>query len=371
MKKTSFLILLILSVFFSYRTAFAYTFNHLVHLTGITIATDGTQSADETIILPTGSDNGYYAFKGTYPDTSTLKCGGGLGGNSWSIMLTHGYFTMENCWANGGVATPDGDYWVVNTNGGYSYTPDFTTGDQPYFSANRTGGVWTLTGMTLPDGIVSQLTPVASSTVPYTVDFTGTYNNAVGTYRYAIATAKTGTPSIYSSTSGMISTGSALTYDLPLTLSPNQTYSYTMILCDAGGMSCTTPTSPVSFATSGLTGAISPPVWVAESCTWTDFSTWTGCLDNVFHDLFSPSSESLTQYNGLYAQFINKPPFGYIVAIQNALKGINITATSPFTLESMPILNTYIFDPIRLALGWVLWVAFAFVLYHRLKNIAI
>jgi hypothetical protein len=136
-------------------------------------------------------------------------------------------------------------------------------------------------------------------------------------------------------------------------------------------MTCTSPTSPISFSTNGLTGTISPPVWTAESCTWTDFSTWTGCLDNVFHDLFSPSSESLTQYEGLQAQFINKPPFGYVVAIQSALSGINDTNTAPFTLESMPILNTYIFDPIRLALAWVLWVAFAFVLYHRLKNIAL
>ena len=219
------------------------------------------------------------------------------------------------------------------------------------------------------DGISNQITPSSGSTIPYNVTFTGTYNNAAGIYRTIIATTTTGSPSIYASTSATIATGSGLAYTLPLILSPNQTYEYTIILCDYGGTSCTTRTSPISFSTNALSASISPPVWTAEACTWTDFSTWTGCLDNVFHDLFSPSAESLTQFNGLYAQFINKPPFGYVVAIQSAISNVNDTASAPFTLESMPILNTYIFDPIRLALIWVLWVAFAFVFYHRLKNI--
>ena len=104
------------------------------------------------------------------------------------------------------------------------------------------------------------------------------------------------------------------------------------------------------------------------TCSITDIA---GCMQNALIFLFYPSSASVDQFNGLYNQFINKPPFGYIFAIQNALKGINDTAMSAFTLQSLPILNTYLFDPIRLALAWVLWVAFAFVLYHRLKNIAI
>jgi hypothetical protein len=256
---------------------------------------------------------------------------------------------------------------IWNLSGGlYTFVADIAS-----FNWTSLGNCTGITIFAPPDGIASQLTPVASSTIPYNMTFTGTYNNGDGAYRVLIATTTTGTPSIYASTSVIISTGSGLSYTLPLILSPNRTYSYTMILCDAGGSTCTTPTTPISFFTNGLTAAISPPVWTAESCTWTDFSTWTGCLDNVFHDLFSPSAESLTQYVGLQAQFTHKPPFGYIVAIQSALGGINDTATSPFTLQSMPILNTYIFDPIRNALIWVLWVAFAFVLYHRLKNIAI
>lgn len=104
------------------------------------------------------------------------------------------------------------------------------------------------------------------------------------------------------------------------------------------------------------------------TCSITDLA---GCFQNAIVFLFYPSSASLSQFGNLYTEFIQKPPFGYVVAIQTALKQINDTNTSVFTLQSMPILNTYVFDPIRLALTWVLWVAFAFVLFHRLKNISL
>lgn len=116
---------------------------------------------------------------------------------------------------------------------------------------------------------------------------------------------------------------------------------------------------------------VSDPAVGTAGTTTCDIANLAGCFQNAIVFLFYPSSTSIDQFNGLYSQFINKPPFGYIVGIQNALKNINDSATSAFTLQSLPILNTYIFDPIRIALAWVLWVAFAFVLYHRLKNIAI
>jgi hypothetical protein len=217
------------------------------------------------------------------------------------------------------------------------------------------------------DGIATQTTPAPSSSVPYNVNFTGTYNNS-GTYGTIILTATTGTPAIYSSTSATITTGNGVAYSLDLVLSPNQTYSYTIEMCDYSGYPCLSPTSPVSFSTNGLTTPLAP-VWTPEPCTWTDFSTWTGCLNNTLHDLFSPSSESVNQFSNLYQNYIKKPPFGYVVAIQDALKNINNTSTSVFTLQSMPILNTYVFTPFRTALIWVLWVALTFMLFKRLKDI--
>ena len=312
-------------------------------------------------------------FSGTYPDTSSSVCGS-LAGYWYSVLYykflpdVYGeYPYLQNCWNNGGGSTGDGNYWV-------RLQTDSSNTNFMYFSATRAGGLWSGGSAPVgppPDGITSQLTPVSGSSVPYNVTFTGTYDNYAGTYRTIIITATTGSPAIYSSVSGTLETGTGLSYSLPLLLSPNQTYNYHVEMCDSSGYPCTTPTTDVSFSTNGLTGAISPPVWVAETCTWTDFSTWTGCLDNVGHGLFSPTTESLNQFGSLYEVFKYKPPFGYVFAIQTALAGVNDTGTAAFTLTSMPILNTDIFDPIRLALTWILWVAFAFVFYHRVKNLAL
>jgi len=95
------------------------------------------------------------------------------------------------------------------------------------------------------------------------------------------------------------------------------------------------------------------------------------CTSDIFSYLIIPSGSSLEQFNGLYETVIHKPPFGYVVAINDTLNEIILNNTEPnvFQLESMDILNEYIFDPINIGLTMVLWIAFAFILFHRLKNI--
>lgn len=102
------------------------------------------------------------------------------------------------------------------------------------------------------------------------------------------------------------------------------------------------------------------------TCSITDLA---GCFQNAIVFLFYPSQSSLNDFSSLYDAIKNKPPFGYISAVQTALQGINNTETSVFTLETMPVLNTYIFTPFRTALIWIMWLAFIFMFYHRLKNI--
>ena len=102
------------------------------------------------------------------------------------------------------------------------------------------------------------------------------------------------------------------------------------------------------------------------TCSITDLA---GCFQNAIVFLFYPSQSSLNDFSNLYDAIKNKPPFGYISAVQTALQGINDTETSAFTLETMPILDTYIFTPVRTALIWIMWLAFIFMFYHRLKNI--
>jgi hypothetical protein len=248
---------------------------------------------------------------------------------------------------------------------------DYGTGASYY-------GVYQVLHWTPPvDGTITQIKPIASSTIAYNVDFTGTYNNSAGWYYYMylnITNTTDGTPTENWNFPLPALIGNNIPYDLYLPLSPNKTYSYELVLANDTLNDIFTvfgyPTASVSFSTSALMNDIAP-VWEAEACTWVDFSTWTGCFDNLFHSLFSPTTESLNQFNGLYDQYIHKPPFGYVSAIQTTLVGLNDTGTSVFTLQSLPVLNTYIFNPIRIALAWIFWLAFAFVLYHRLKNISL
>jgi hypothetical protein len=259
--------------------------------------------------------------------------------------------------------TTDGNYWVEYTATGDAYDPSYAD-NVYYFSATRSGGVWS---STIPmNGVVSQTTPAPSATVGYIVNFTGTYNNS-GLYNQICAFFTTTGESLAPYCSPIPSiNGASLPYNFTYTLDPNHTYNYTLQLFD--GINYSTATSPVSFSTLSL-ATTTEPAWTPEACDWTSPATYGGCIDNIFRALFYPSSASLTNFNNLYNMFINKPPFGYINAIINSLKGLNDTGTSVFSLQSLPILNTYIFTPIRTALAWILWVGFAFLLIKLLPSL--
>lgn len=216
------------------------------------------------------------------------------------------------------------------------------------------------------NGIATQFTPVSGSSVGYNVNFTGTYNNSAG-YNQICAFFTTTDEDVLPHCSPLPTVnGFGLPYNFNYSLDPNHTFSYTLKLYD--GVNYTSARSPISFSTSALS-TTATPAWVPEACDWTSPATYGGCISNIFYSLFFPSLDSLNQFQTLSTLYVNKPPFGYIVAVQNTLKNINDTGTSAFTLTSMPILNTFIFDPLRTALVWVLWVAFLFVLYHRLSDI--
>jgi hypothetical protein len=94
-------------------------------------------------------------------------------------------------------------------------------------------------------------------------------------------------------------------------------------------------------------------------------------LQQVIYNLFVPSSDSLNNFIGLYDTYKNKPPFGYIFAINDALRTLNYNGTEVYTLERLNVLDNSIFSPLRTALSWLMWFAFAFAFYKRIKDIAI
>ena len=376
MKKTSFIFILIFSVFFSYKIAFAVNYIQLYPQ----ISTSGVVSDTAGCPWGSGSIYGYKAFSGT-PHTGTQTATA----NSDTICgyYTGGYgATMEATWGNGAIATPDGNYYQYITHSGSAYTPNWTN-DVYFWIAHRVGGVWS-----------------GDSPIP-PPDTQGTYNESP--YNGEVV-----------STSGTGDVLVAFDYYLDTEQDPDHdTAEWCMRLVRNDGAGNAEFCDDVAFDTytevsHTFTGLALDSQWdwsiiftrpgffideysilhagsnyffagrftidstVEEiytaytTCSITDLA---GCFQNAIVFLFYPSQSSLNDFSNLYDAIKNKPPFGYISAVQTALQGINDTETSAFTLETMPILDTYIFTPVRTALIWIMWLAFIFMFYHRLKNI--
>lgn len=87
---------------------------------------------------------------------------------------------------------------------------------------------------------------------------------------------------------------------------------------------------------------------------------------------FVPDFESFNQFTQLKDDLSKKPPFGYITGIYTAMADVtNTTGDNSFTLESTTPIMDLIFTPIRSALSWILYFAFAFMLFLRFRDIQI
>jgi hypothetical protein len=268
-----------------------------------------------------------------------------------------------------------------------SANEDIPYGTYKIIDWSRTTGTWTSNCSDVPnnDGgetytytysnpittseIDSQETPTSGSTVPYNVNFTGEYTN-LSTYDHICANFTTTDASVAPYCAPIaLENGTGLPYNFNYSLTPNHTYTYTLQLYDSTNDLYTTPTTAITFSTNALSTTTTTSAFTPEACDWTSPSTYGGCIDNIFVGLFYPSSDSINQFQNLYTQYSTKPPFGYILAIQTTLKSVNDTNTSVFTLQSLPILNTYIFNPLRTAFEWILWVGFTFLLFKRFQDI--
>ena len=364
----------LLTLFFILFTSFSPVFLHTAHasfsdnpltvgtISGLTVDLSATPLNSSLACPSAGSGASIYGkvYNNTYPDTSSVASSNFTGtcfssySRTWNDESGNEFMTPYVLFPS----TPaDGSYWA------YFYSADDAS---YYWNFTVSSGVISSGG--LPNAITSQLTPISGSTVGYNVNFTGTYNQSA-TYDHICANFTTTDASVapYCSSIPAIN-GTGLTYNFNYVLTPNHTYGYSLQLWDSVNNLFTTATSPIAFATSALS-TTATPAYTPETCDWTSPPTYTGCIDNIFYALLYPSSSSITQFNGLYAEFINKPPFGYISAIITSLQGLNDTGTSAFSLQSLPILNTYIFTPIRTALGWILWFGFAFLLIKLLPSL--
>ena len=402
MNKTSLFFILIFSVFFSYHTAHAFTDDlyendpasyatnysdtyivnassysppygtATVHNTGVPASVEVYINSSIVSILNSDTSAGAYIgikFSSNGCEFDKYKADVVVG---WNVL------NMQTTTCTTPINFATGYTQMQEENHGGSY-PTYW---QPFVGGNSSSGnpqvaikVSSYTTGSPPVSAITSITPANSATTASTsVNVGATYYLAdpdAGNYSsfpnvlkvYLHRTDGIGTPDQSYNFTPVANTSTTISHNF--TLPTNTTWDMRWDLSGSGYYLI----SP--FGNSTNFSVVSDPSVGTSGYTTCSITDLAGCFQNALVYLFYPSSASLSQYNGLYMQFINKPPFGYIVGIQTALKNINDTATSAFTLQSMPILNTYIFDPLRTAIAWILWVAFAFVLYHRLKNIAI
>jgi hypothetical protein len=109
-----------------------------------------------------------------------------------------------------------------------------------------------------------------------------------------------------------------------------------------------------------------PPSSASYGFTDKDF----GLLGNMFRDvivwLFYPSQDALSQFGNLYDTIKAKPPIGYFTAVQSELGYLGAGSAS-ITFDTTAAAG--IINPLRVGLIGILWIMFAFWIFHRLRNL--
>ena len=109
-----------------------------------------------------------------------------------------------------------------------------------------------------------------------------------------------------------------------------------------------------------------PPATSSYGFTNQDF----GLLGNMFRDvivyLFFPNQDNLNKFGDLWAKIQAKPPIGYFTATRSELANIG-TGSASITFDTTAAAG--IISPLRTGLIVLLWILFAFWIFHRLRNL--
>lgn len=113
-------------------------------------------------------------------------------------------------------------------------------------------------------------------------------------------------------------------------------------------------------------------IGLSDQLTYEDcsISNIDGCFKNVLIFTFVPDAGSLDKFVGLYEKIENKPPFGYVSSVKNALSGIGTSGSSAFDFGSIPF-QSQIFDPFKAILIIGLWFLYALFFMGRLNKLNI
>lgn len=117
-------------------------------------------------------------------------------------------------------------------------------------------------------------------------------------------------------------------------------------------------TTPEGYALEGCNAAV---------CSVSDL---TGCMKKAFCWAFVPATWNAPPWSTLGDQVGQKPPFGYVSALTDALSGLNASGTPAFSTMTTQTRTDLagVFDPLRDGLMWIIWLSGAVWLYNRVKN---
>ncbi len=162
----------------------------------------------------------------------------------------------------------------------------------------------------------------------------------------------------------------------------NYTWTATSTLCDANAVNCATigrvffvgapggaTLQPISGA--GTIGGILNDTSTVNTTCDPNSGLVAGSLCNLGVLLFIPSPASLAVFNGLASSTQNKPPFGYFTSFQTALNGLQNASSATSSLivmtSSTEASLDVIFAPLKVGVGWLLWLILGFWGVSRLK----
>jgi hypothetical protein len=124
----------------------------------------------------------------------------------------------------------------------------------------------------------------------------------------------------------------------------------------------------ITFADTGT--AVVLPVTTCLMSTF-PFIDIFSCIKDTLVYVFIPQSTAFDSFITLKDDIKNKAPFGYFTSAVSSMSDISSTSTPAFTLATSSPIMTYIFNPLRTGLAWVLYLAGLIWLYKRLTNIDI
>jgi hypothetical protein len=95
------------------------------------------------------------------------------------------------------------------------------------------------------------------------------------------------------------------------------------------------------------------------------------CVKDTFVFLLVPSPTTFDNFSTLKDDIKNKAPFGYLTSAITTISAISSSSSPTFALATSSPIMTYIFDPLRAGLGWVVYFGGLVWLYKRLTHIDI